>query len=99
MIKFIPRELAMWVGKFNFPPKMLPLSDFKLFATPKEFVEFLKENKISFEDKNNPCFINIAHEDQRKACVIQWSKVGDVITDTKAEMKILEIYMTKQQKE
>ena len=53
MIRFRPRDIGMWRGKFNFPPKMIPLPDFKEFDSPQEFLDFLIENDVRLNDPDN----------------------------------------------
>jgi hypothetical protein len=78
MIKFIPRDIALWRGIFNFPPKLLPLPDFAEFETAKQFILFLKQNGIVFNDRNkdNKFFLAPVPEDPERIAIVQFSCIG-----------------------
>lgn len=77
MIRFHPRDIGMWRGIFNFPPKMLPLPDYKEFNTPEEFLTFLTDNKVRLDDPNNKLvFVKKTASDSYEC--IQWSSIGRI---------------------
>ena len=83
MIRFYPRDIGMWRGIFNFPPKMLPLPDYKEFDSPQEFLDFLVENKVRLDDPNNKLVFIKKTASDAYDCIsvyecVQWSSVGRI---------------------
>ena len=84
MIRFRPRDIGMWRSKFNFPPKMIPLPDFKEFDSPQEFLDFLVENGVRLDDPNNKLmFVKLTATDLTYDAIAvydvhQWSSIGRV---------------------
>ena len=74
-MKFIPRDIGMWRGIFNFPPKLLPLPDYMEFERVEDFLQFLKDNRVRFDDLMNP-FELIKSEDSY--AVVQWTEIGNL---------------------
>ena len=84
MIRFRPRDIGMWRGKFNFPPKMIPLPDFKEFDSPQEFLDFLIENDVRLNDPDNKLmFVKLTATDLTYDAIAvydvhQWTSIGRV---------------------
>lgn len=83
MIRFYPRDIGMWRGIFNFPPKMLPLPDYQEFDSPQKFLDFLADHKVRFNDpENRLMFVKQTASDKYDCIavynVIQWSSVGRI---------------------
>jgi hypothetical protein len=81
MIRFHPRDIGMWRGIFNFPPKMLPLPDYKEFDSPQEFLDFLVDNKVRLDDPNNKLLFIKKTASDAYDCIslyecVQWSSIG-----------------------
>ena len=83
MIRFYPRDIGMWRGVFNFPPKMLPLPDYKEFDSPQEFLDFLVEHKVRLDDPDNKLVFVKKTASTDYDCItlyecIQWSSIGRI---------------------
>ena len=83
MIRFHPRDIGMWRGIFNFPPKMLPLPDYKEFDSPQEFLDFLVNNNVRLNDPNNKLLFIKKTASDAYDCIslyecVQWSSIGRV---------------------
>jgi hypothetical protein len=83
MIRFYPRDIGRWRGVFNFPPKMIPLPDFKEFESPQEFLDFLVEHKVRFDDTDNRLMFVKQTASDKYDCiavydVIQWTSIGRI---------------------
>ena len=83
MIRFYPRDIGRWRGIFNFPPKMLPLPDFKEFDAPQEFLDFLSAHKVRFDDSENKLMFVKRTASDKYDCiavfdVVQWTSIGTI---------------------
>ena len=87
MIRFYPRDIGRWRGIFNFPPKMLPLPDFKEFDSPQQFLDFLSEHKVRFDDPENRLMFVKKTASNKYDClgnclsvynVVQWTNLGNI---------------------
>lgn len=77
-MKFYPRDIQRWRGVFNFPPKMLPLPDFYEFDsyTIENFLDFLKDHGVRFDDENAPLEFILRRDGS--VSVIQWTGLGTI---------------------
>ena len=68
---------------FNFPPKLLPLPDFKVFESPREFLDFLIEHKVRMDDPENKLmFVKKTASDSYDCISVydvhQWTSIGRI---------------------